>query len=140
VKIMIVKRTSWGRVAMRMRKGHRIVLCPFLQLLPKHWSSKTKKTFTKAYDTLGPWRSHAEQRLSRGHDAPPKSNISLDDFTKIITNPEIRPLIPRKTKRTPVDWNRGSLTTGDEAKMVEMQIDTYDKQADLTMLIDTEAR
>jgi hypothetical protein len=39
-----------------------------------------------------------------------------------------------------VDWNRGSLTTGDEAKMVEMQIDTYDKQADLTMLIDTEAR
>jgi hypothetical protein len=79
--------------------------------MPSTWKTKPKKPSQKH---LLPW----------GYDAPVKDTISLLDYVNIITNHELRPAVPGRVKNTLVYWDRGGLTTGDEAKMMEMQINT----------------
>ena len=67
-----------------------------------------------AQNALIPW----------GYDAPAKKTMPLADFINLITEEEDRTTAPHKIKNVLLYWDRGSLTSGDEAKMVELNIDT----------------
>ncbi|TIA36574.1 hypothetical protein D6C78_05336 [Aureobasidium pullulans] len=67
-----------------------------------------------AQNALLPW----------GYDAPAKKTMPLADFINLITEEEDRTTAPHKIKNVLLYWDRGSLTSGDEAKMVELNIDT----------------
>jgi hypothetical protein len=59
-----------------------------------------------------------------GYDAPFKDTTPLNDFIKYITDPQVKPARAGEMKNVLVYWDRGNENTGDEAKMIEMGIDS----------------
>jgi hypothetical protein len=59
-----------------------------------------------------------------GYDAPAKDTTPLDQFIEFITNPTINPPKAGEMKNVLIYWDRGTLARGDEAKMVEIGIDS----------------
>ncbi|KAH0292915.1 hypothetical protein KCU62_g1613, partial [Aureobasidium sp. EXF-3399] len=62
--------------------------------------------------------------LPWGYDAPGKDTTPLNDFIKFITDLDVNPGKDGETKSVLIHWNRGNIETGDEAKMLEMKIDS----------------
>ena len=62
--------------------------------------------------------------LPWGYDAPAKDTTPLNDFIKFVTDPIVNPGKDGETKNVLIYWDRGNMKTGDEAKMVEMGINS----------------
>lgn len=76
---------------------------------------------------LKPRRPCQRHLLPWGYDAPKKDNISLDAFIEIITKEDGGS--PSEIKNVLMYWDRGDLERGDEAKLKEMNINSWDKWA-----------
>jgi hypothetical protein len=75
-------------------------------------------------------RPNPKDELPWGYDTPLVSNtllkdtVPIDDFVKIVTKPSVDPSFPGALKNVLIYWDRGNENTGDEAKTIEMEIDS----------------
>lgn len=86
---------------------------------PKTWTTSVslKQEFLWGYDT------------PLDGDKLLQDTVPLDDFINIITDPTINPSSSGTIKNILIYWSRGDVLNGDEAKMIDMKIDAYDKRA-----------
>jgi hypothetical protein len=67
-----------------------------------------------------PPKPNKKLQLPWGSEAPEKDTTPLDKFIDYATNDSMNPALVGEVKNVLIYWNRGDLTTGDEAKMVAM--------------------
>lgn len=84
------------------------------------------------HQPLRPKRPCNRHPLPWGHDASVKDNIFLDAFVEIITEEDIEPSARPEVKNVLIYRDRGDLNRGDEAKLREMEIYSYNKQTSVT--------
>lgn len=76
------------------------------------------------YRNPKPKRPCEKHKLPWGYDAPSKKTTPLKDFITYITDGTIKPAEEGRTNSVLVYWDRGTISSGDEAKMVELGIDS----------------
>ena len=67
---------------------------------------------------------NSKLKLPWAYDAPVKGTTPLITFITYITDETIKPAKGGRIKSVLVYWDRGTVSSGDEAKMAELEIDS----------------